>query len=294
MSIHKKLVVVIPARNEENSIVRTLNSLAKQTFTPDKVIVVDDGSRDETVRILREYQSPNFQLIVQERPSRKNGKSFVGTPALATTFNIGFNKAKNYYFDYIMILGADIILEKKYIEKMLSKFEKDPTLAIASGQNIQMVTNPFHARGAGRMIDSRFWKYYGEKYPIIYGWEDDCLIQSRRIGLTVKNFPEIRYSSARKPQSTVDFMNWGRAARAMRYPFIVAGLRALRLAFIQHYGIKALVRFLAGFLSSPIPEQLKPAQQENRDFMRHYQLRIIPVKIVSILKGQSRLKSPKE
>ena len=275
---------MIPARNEEKSIVRTLDAIANQTFPPEKVIIVDDGSKDNTIQVLQNYSSPNFQLIVKQRLERKNGESFVGTPRLATTFNVGFKAAKTFQFDYIMIVGADIILERRYIEKLLLEFEKDPSLTIASGQNIRMVTNPTHARGAGRMIDSRFWKYYGEEYPVIYGWEDDCLIQSRRIGLEVRNFQDIRYYSVRKSQGTVDFMNWGRAVRAMRYPFIAAGLRAVRLFLLQHYGIKAAVRFLAGYFSSPISEQLIPAQRQNREFIRRYQLRQIPEKLITILK----------
>ncbi|MFX1282160.1 MAG: glycosyltransferase family 2 protein [Promethearchaeota archaeon] len=284
MKVPKKVFIVIPARNEEKSIARTLDAITTQTHPPEKVIVVDDGSRDNTLQVLQNYTTPSFQLLVQQRPHRKNGVSLVGTPALATTFNVGFNIAKNYQFDYIMIVGADIILEKRYIEKMLLEFKKDSTLAIASGQNIQMVTNPTHARGAGRLIDSRFWKFYGEKYPVIYGWEDDCLVQSRRMGFKVKNFPKVRFYSMRKPQGTIDYLNWGRAVRAMKYPFIVAVLRAIRLWLLQHRGIKASIRFLAGYYSSPIPEHLSAAQQLNREFMRRYQLRKIPEKLFQILK----------
>ena len=99
----KKIIfVVIPARNEERSITQTLDHLAKQSYPPDKVIVVDDGSKDSTVKLLHEYQPSNFELIIQERPERIGGKSVVGNPLLATTFNIGFSTASEFQFDYIL------------------------------------------------------------------------------------------------------------------------------------------------------------------------------------------------
>lgn len=277
------MLVVIPARNEEKSIANTLDTLANQTVPPEKVIVIDDGSTDNTSQILQKYISQSFQLIIKSRPHRKKEKSLVGTPGIALTFNIGFKVAKKFYFDFIMILGADFLLENRYIEKILLEFAKDPSLAIASGQSSQMTINPTHARGSGRLIHSRFWKYYGERYPVIYGWEDDCLIQCRRMGLKVRSFPYIQSSSLRKDQGTIDFMNWGRAARAMRYHPIIVVLRAGRFLFLQRYGLNATVRFLAGFLSSPIPECVKPVQRQNREFVRQHQLRQIPRKLGSML-----------
>jgi len=284
----KQVIIVIPARNEERSIKGTLDFLNRQSVPPSKVIVVDDGSKDKTVEILHDYKSKTFQLVVCERPERKNGKSLVGTPLLAKTFNVGFKAATKFDFDYIMIVGADIRLEKRYIEKMLKEFERDPRLAIASGQNIAMKSNISHARGAGRMIDARFWRYYGQKYPIIYGWEDDCLMQCRRIGLKVKHFPYIHYSSTRKAQGTIDFMNWGRASRAMGYHPIMAWLRALRLFIFQHYGLRNMVRFLSGYYCTPLEEKVGAEQKLNREFMRKYQIRQIPEKVTNVFAKISR------
>jgi len=281
----KEVLVVIPARNEEKTITSTLNALDFQTIPPKKVIIVDDGSKDNTVEILKNYKSRNYELIIKTRPERKSGKSVVGTPLLAETFNKGFQICSTFDYDYLLILGADIILEKRFIEKLLVEFSKDSSLAIASGQNILMVTNPMHARGAGRMIDYRFWKYYGERYPVIYGWEDDCLNQCRRIGLKVRHFAKIRYGSLRKAQGTIDFVNWGRAARAMRYHPVIAGMRAIRLSILQRYGIKALVRFIAGYLCSSPPETLTDSQRKNREFMRKFQLIQIPEKIIAIIEN---------
>jgi glycosyltransferase involved in cell wall biosynthesis len=275
---------VIPARNEKDNIVHTLDALNNQTLPPNKVIVVDDGSEDNTLEILNEYEAQNYRLIIRSREKRRGGKSLVGTPAIATTFNVGFKVAEKFEFDYLMVLGADTILDKNYIEKLIIEFTRDKSLAIASGQSKQMEINPTHARGSGRIFNSKFWKYYGGKYPEIYGWEDDCLIQCQRLGLNVRSFKHIRFSSTRRDQGTIDFINWGRATRSMKYNPILVLMRATRLLLLQNYGIKAFLRFLAGYLSSPVSEKLEPAQIKNREFLWKHQLLQIPEKIGNILK----------
>jgi len=60
--------VLIPARDEENNIKKTLESIRNQTVKPNSIIVVNDNSKDETERIAiiqkmrqRELQFPMVQ-----------------------------------------------------------------------------------------------------------------------------------------------------------------------------------------------------------------------------------------
>ena len=50
-----KYEVVIPARNEEKLLEETLKSIKQQTIPLNKVIVVDDGSTDDTFEIAQRY-----------------------------------------------------------------------------------------------------------------------------------------------------------------------------------------------------------------------------------------------
>ncbi|MBK6290125.1 MAG: glycosyltransferase [Gammaproteobacteria bacterium] len=54
-----KYVVVIPAKNEQDSIRNTLESIVGQTIPPKCVLVMDDGSTDNTPNIVRSMQIQN-------------------------------------------------------------------------------------------------------------------------------------------------------------------------------------------------------------------------------------------
>lgn len=56
--------VIVPAFNVESTIIRTLDSILKQTCLEMEVIVVDDGSTDKTGRILDAYSSQHERVIV--------------------------------------------------------------------------------------------------------------------------------------------------------------------------------------------------------------------------------------
>ena len=58
--------ILIPAYNAERWIAATIQSALAQTWARKEIIVVDDGSRDQTLRIAREFASKAVSVITQE------------------------------------------------------------------------------------------------------------------------------------------------------------------------------------------------------------------------------------
>lgn len=74
-----KVSVLIPARNEENSIVNCLNSLVNQSYKNYEVIVLDDNSTDNTFKLANEFAKKyDFIKVVKGRPLEDGwkGKNF--------------------------------------------------------------------------------------------------------------------------------------------------------------------------------------------------------------------------
>ncbi len=278
----KIINVIIPARNEENHIIKTLESLDYQTCPPKFVAIVDDGSSDNTVQLIKNFKPKTFTISLIERKDRIGGKSLIDSPLLAVTINMAFREACKYKYDFILAVGADTQFESEYIEKMNKKFEENPRLAVASGMNPKYPINPDHAQGSGRYYPYRFWKWYGEQFPISYGFESQCLMECRRLGLVVKSFPDVHFDFSRVPEGTVDFFHWGKMMRALGYNPVIVVMRAVRFSILQNYGVRAGIRFIAGYLTSGSLDNLSTRQQTTRNFVFHYQLGDLIRKVVSI------------
>jgi cellulose synthase/poly-beta-1,6-N-acetylglucosamine synthase-like glycosyltransferase len=110
------LTVLIPAHNEQGGLPDTIMSIYAQTVLPQRIIVVDDGSTDETAAVAR-----YLGVEVVQPPAN------LGSKAKAQNFGLQFVDT-----DLVLPLDADTTLDPDYIELLKPKFD-DPDLAIAAG-----------------------------------------------------------------------------------------------------------------------------------------------------------------
>ncbi|QLR04781.1 glycosyltransferase family 2 protein [Providencia rettgeri] len=68
--IRNKLGIIIPAYNEEKNIGKILESLEHQSICDFEVIVVDDGSSDETATIVKNYKSKRYSLTLLQQENK--------------------------------------------------------------------------------------------------------------------------------------------------------------------------------------------------------------------------------
>jgi glycosyltransferase involved in cell wall biosynthesis len=122
-------ILISAARNEAQYIEKTINSVINQTVLPLKWLIVNDGSSDDTEKIVNEYSSKyDFIELVnwQGNPNRSFGSK-------ARAINWGYSKLKHLNFDYVGILDADVSFQYNYYQKVLDEFKRTPQLGIAGG-----------------------------------------------------------------------------------------------------------------------------------------------------------------
>ena len=61
------VVVAMPTYNHARFVSQAVESVLAQTFHAWELMVVDDGSSDETLEIVRRYRDPRIQVIARER-----------------------------------------------------------------------------------------------------------------------------------------------------------------------------------------------------------------------------------
>jgi len=103
-----KVAVVLNARNEEKHIEKTLKTLLNQELLPYRIIVVNDGSTDNTEKIVSKFKE--IELI--NRPQRE--ENYVARKELAYTVNAGLERlSDDDECEYILLMSAEILLPKK-------------------------------------------------------------------------------------------------------------------------------------------------------------------------------------
>ena len=224
-----KYAIVVPARNEEKYIEKTLTALRKQTVLPDQIIVVDDGSRDRTVQIASKYAD-----VVVRLPDR--GYGVVGTPQLSEVINEGLKRVEEDV-DYVSICGADNILPEGFFETMLSRMKANSKLVVASARPKGEPYYEFSPSGT-RVVDAKFWRKVNNlRYPVVWGWEDWLYLKALQLGYEARCFRDV----VTQPQRPV-------LTRARAWKTRSGGKAMYALGYDWKYG---LGRCVLTFLKNP-------------------------------------------
>lgn len=193
MNVMPKVSVVIPCYNHGIFLLDTLDSLQAQTFTDFEIIVVNDGSTDEsTVTLLQNLKLPKTRVF--------------------NTVNKGVSAARNRGIEeanghYIMPLDADDKIGPEYLELAVNVLETRPEVAIVYCERVLfgecggvdplpeydpkalLIDNCIYPAALFRKVDWKTVGGYSEK--MVYGWEDwDFWISVSELNKQVVKIPE--------------------------------------------------------------------------------------------------------
>lgn len=123
--------IIVPAYNEEKVIVRTIESLLRSDYQNFEIIVVDDGSADDTYKIASEHFKDNPKVNIV---TKSNGGK-------AEALNFGWRKSKG---DVIIALDADTLFTDNTVAALAHRFADEKIGAVAGnakvGNRINIVT----------------------------------------------------------------------------------------------------------------------------------------------------------
>jgi cellulose synthase/poly-beta-1,6-N-acetylglucosamine synthase-like glycosyltransferase/peptidoglycan/xylan/chitin deacetylase (PgdA/CDA1 family) len=114
--VTRPVSVIVPAYNEKECIANTLESLARSTH-PIEIIVVDDGSTDNTAEIAESLGHPNVRVIRQEN---------AGKPAALN------NGVRNASHDIVVMMDGDTVFEPDTVRHLVQPFA-DPGIGAVAG-----------------------------------------------------------------------------------------------------------------------------------------------------------------
>jgi glycosyltransferase involved in cell wall biosynthesis len=143
--------VVIPAYNVEEFVTEAVSSALGQTFADIEVIVVNDGSSDETAAVLEPLME---RIVYLEQPNR----------GLAAARNRGVQQASG---EFVAFLDADDFWMPRYLQRMVGLLESRPDLALVTTDSLIVKDNLITGETFyGRFPRRRRFRHHGQSYWI--------------------------------------------------------------------------------------------------------------------------------
>ena len=182
--------VVVPCYNVENNIIPTLTSLTNQTFKDFEIILVNDGSKDGTLNILKSYPAKVKKVVVDQQNKGLGGARNSGVKASSGK--------------YIALLDGDDIWEPEKLSVIYNYLK---------GKDIDLIChNEFMVDARNKLLRKNYYGPYVEYEDILF--KGNCLSPS---AVTVKKevFDRVGlFNEDRKMFGLDDYDMWLRMAFA--------------------------------------------------------------------------------
>jgi teichuronic acid biosynthesis glycosyltransferase TuaG len=108
--------IIMPCLNASNTIAEAINSVLNQDFMSFELIIIDDGSQDSSIEIIKNYLllDPRIKLIINPNPKKGVGLARNLGLSKASGRYIAFLDADDYLLDYSLTLRVNIAIENNY------------------------------------------------------------------------------------------------------------------------------------------------------------------------------------
>lgn len=145
----KKVSIIVPVYNAENTIERCIESILKQSYNNIELILIDDGSNDNSFKIINKYKNKKNVVIIKQK-----------NVGVSLTRNKGIKIANG---EYIMFIDNDDFIDYDYVEKHINEIEKTNSDVVISGYRRVDLNNKV-------LYEERLKDTYWSRYIITAPW----------------------------------------------------------------------------------------------------------------------------
>ena len=118
-----KISVIVPVYNAENYIEKCVNSILNQSFKDFEVLLIIDGSTDDSLKILKKFAKLDDRVVVINQKNM----------GVAFSRNKGIEKSQG---EYIVFVDNDDYIDKDYLEQFYSETMSKPDLVIGGYRRV--------------------------------------------------------------------------------------------------------------------------------------------------------------
>ncbi len=190
-----RYVVITPVRDEEEHLRSTIESMIRQTVLPKEWVIVDDGSKDGTGKIIDDYASRYPWIRAVHRKDRGFRKAGGG---VVDAFNDGYRALSCGDWDFMTKFDGDLTFETDYFEKCFDEFYRDDKLGVGGGVICYVLDGvkrfeeapAFHVRGATKIYRKACWDGIGG-FLAAPGWDTMDEVKANSLGWKTRSFPQL-------------------------------------------------------------------------------------------------------
>lgn len=278
-------VLITPARNEAGYISKTIESVINQTVLPEKWVIVNDRSTDQTVEIVSRYvEKYNFITLVHTKKYEK--RNFTSK---VNAIEVGFTQLRNIDYDFLGILDADVSFESNYYKYILKQFQQNPRLGISGGlifdvyrgKCVQWVTRLNSSVGGPiQMFRRQCYDDMGGFTPHEKGGEDAIAeFVARKNGWAVRTFPSAKVFHHRRV-GTYDRSIWrarflqGERDFMIGYHPLFEVAKCMRRVVERPYFMGSLC-WLSGYLGAALRKDMRTVPLDVVRYIRKEQRQLL-------------------
>lgn len=185
--------VIMPVFNGSNYIKESLGSVLAQTYKNIEIIIINDGSTDNTEEIVRSFKDKRIRYFKKE-----NG-------GVATALNLGIHKMNGNYFSWLShddVYSVDKIEKQIAALRKLNIYKRDKTILYSNWILIDKDSKKFDEFRIEKRYDAKKLNY--PLYPIM-----KCAVHGCSLLIPKRCFDETGWFNP-KEETTQDYEMWFR------------------------------------------------------------------------------------
>ncbi len=109
--------IIVPCYNQEDYIIECLDSVKNQSFLDWECVVVNDGSTDSSLVVIKEYIKNDYRFVLLDQENQ----------GLASSRNNGIKISKG---EYVLPLDGDDLIDSEYLSLALNGFKENPNIKL--------------------------------------------------------------------------------------------------------------------------------------------------------------------
>ncbi len=277
--------IITPIKNEENYIGSTIDSVLAQNILPEKWIIVDDNSTDNTRVVISKYINDNDFIELISVPKININEI---SARIANLLNIGYSLLREKPA-LLLKLDADVFLPCDYSEYFISEFINNPKLGIASGcveykgKKERNYDNNL-TRGAAKFYRTNCFDEIGQAY-LSRGWDTIDNYAAISLGWETKKYDiYFKHNKKEGKKSGLIMLRYWTGLYNGRVPYYFPYfiLKIIYYTFSRPVILGSLLE-LAGYFKARFLDKKKPFPE----YVSKYIIKIQKQKIIRELKRNS-------